>query len=718
MKKYFCGLILMTYGLFQFSTNALGAGVPEKSAGKTYMQEKMVPVTLPVEGTPTIVKLLIQGGTITAISSESIFYLEKGKWRMDFIPGGWQTACYDLSGQLWLGGIGTICLAAEKRKLELPAEAGKDTIHALLWTDARNLLVGTSKGLWQYNGMWLKLSDFGSFSVRQLIKGNGNEHWAATNGGLFRKIAGSWINLSYAVMAPGLGLNFFSLAAGSSPDDIYFGSQLALGMISEKEDHQLFSADNGLPYGPVTTITQTGQEVWLGTPVGAIRKRGGAWSYFAGKRWLENNHVNDILIIDSSRVWVATNGGINELRRVPMTLEQKAAYFENRLNERHLHHGFAAECRFKSLSDTTSFTHSTNDNDGLWTSIYLAAESFRFAVTGEKEAYDNAVRTFLAMEKLETVNPIPGFVARSYVTIDESTGNGGEWHVSADGKWKWKGDTSSDEIVGHMFAYPIFYELVAKGDMKERTKGLVDRLMTHIVDHNFELVDLDGIATRWGVWSPDSLNNAKRWMYERGINSLQILAFLKSATFVTQNPKYEKAYNFLVKEHHYLDNMLVQKMYGPYEVNHSDDELSYLPYYTLLRYGAKSKDKDIYARSLARSWRAEEGDRIPIWNYIASIGLEKNCGLEVAMDEMQQIPLDIRSWPMYNSHRWDIRKSTINDRFFKPQATKPIPTAERAISKWNSNTYQMDGGGDGLSEDDGAFFLLPYWMARFHKLLN
>jgi len=273
----------------------------------------------------------------------------------------------------------------------------------------------------------------------------------------------------------------------------------------------------------------------------------------------------------------------------------------------------------------------------------IAAECFRYAVTGEKDAYDNAVRTFLAMEKLETVTPIGGFVARSYVSINESTGEGGEWHVSVDGKWKWKGDTSSDEIVGHMFAYPLFYDLVAEGEMKGRVKGLVDRLMTHIVDHNFLLIDLDGIPTRWGVWTPDSLNSSKGWMYEKGINSLQILAFLKSASHITQNPKYDKAYNFLVREHHYLDNMLVQKM--------------------------------------------------------------------------QQIPLDIRNWPMYNSHRWDIRKSAINDRFFKLQATKPIPTPERAISKWNSNTYQMDGGGDGLSEDDGAYFLLPYWMARYHELL-
>ncbi len=717
MKKFIRGLIFLV-GSIMLTGYSVSAAETGKVAEGSYLQESMVRVVLPSAGAAEIVKFARVGNGIVAVSPDRIFRFESGKWRVEEYPGPWKTACIDLSGKLWVGGTGVVAQPEGRIKLNLPEEALMDTVRYLLWQDASTLLVGTSRGAWERKETWRRLPEFKALSVNQLARGNGDELWAATSGGLFRKIDGKWVNLSYAVMAPGLGMNFWSLSKGMTSGEVYFGAQPALGMISDKGDHQLFSSDNGLPFGPVTSIVPAGGDLWLGTPCGAIRKSGDAWSYFAGKRWLDNNRVNDILVLDSNRVWVASPAGINELRRLPMTLEQKASYFEKRLNERHLHHGFAAACRFKSPNDTTVFSHSTDDNDGLWTSIYLAAESFRYAVTKDKDAFDNAVRTFLAMEKLNTVNPIPGYMARSYVSIEESTGQGGEWHVSADGKWKWKGDTSSDEIVGHMFAYPIFFDLVAEGAMKERVKSLVERLMTHIVDHNFEMVDLDGLATRWAVWNPDSLNYSPRWMYERGINSLQILAFLKSATHVTQNPKYEKAYNKLTREHHYLDNMLVQKMYGPYEINHSDDELSFLPYYTLVKYGTGTPDVSVYTRSLERSWKAEEADRIPIWNYIASIGLGKDCGLAVAEEEMQQIPMDLRNWRMENSHRWDIRKSSINDRFFKPQAILPIPTPERAVSKWNSNTYVMDGGGDGLGEDDGAYFLLPYWMARYYRILK
>jgi len=38
---------------------------------------------------------------------------------------------------------------------------------------------------------------------------------------------------------------------------------------------------------------------------------------------------------------------------------------------------------------------------------------------------------------------------------------------------------------------------------------------------------------------------------------------------------------------------------------------------------------------------------------------------------------------------------------------------ERPVEKWNSNPHIPDGG-SGHFEDDGAYFLLAYWMGRYH----
>jgi hypothetical protein len=46
-----------------------------------------------------------------------------------------------------------------------------------------------------------------------------------------------------------------------------------------------------------------------------------------------------------------------------------------------------------------------------------------------------------------------------------------------------------------------------------------------------------------------------------------------------------------------------------------------------------------------------------------------------------------------------------------------LPPDERPVMKWNSNPFDIDGGSDGRGEDDGAAFLLPYWMGRYHGML-
>lgn len=74
------------------------------------------------------------------------------------------------------------------------------------------------------------------------------------------------------------------------------------------------------------------------------------------------------------------------------------------------------------------------------------------------------------------VTGIHGLMARSVVE-ENITVEGGVWHESNSiPGWKWKGDTSSDEVVGHMFAYPIVYDLIAEGDedMKEDIEDLID----------------------------------------------------------------------------------------------------------------------------------------------------------------------------------------------------------------------------------------------------
>ncbi len=43
---------------------------------------------------------------------------------------------------------------------------------------------------------------------------------------------------------------------------------------------------------------------------------------------------------------------------------------------------------------------------------------------------------------------------------------------------------------------------------------------------------------------------------------------------------------------------------------------------------------------------------------------------------------------------------------------------ERFFAHWNHDPWQLDSGGDGRTLADGAVFLLPYCMGRYHKFIR
>lgn len=83
----------------------------------------------------------------------------------------------------------------------------------------------------------------------------------------------------------------------------------------------------------------------------------------------------------------------------------------------------------------------------------------------------------------------------------------------------------------------------------------------------------------------------------------------------------------------------------------------------------------------------------------------------------RQSPMGTIHWTVKNSHRQDIAWAAAVDRFNHREALTLLPPDERPVMKWNGNPFVVDGGGGGHGEDDGAAFLLPYWMGRHHKFI-
>ncbi len=692
-----------------------------QSVPKSFLQEIRTDILLPENAGKNVIKLFSVQNKQIAVTSNGVYKINNGKWSGEPMGNGFRTAAIDLNGNIWLATNKTIQNEDGGMQLHLPNSAQNDSILCLFWEDDKTLLVGTTNGLFSNNGDWKKIEETKGKKINSIVKDSNYNLWLATNDGLLKRTAKEWINLDDVLMANGTKRKYFSLYVPNQSNEVLFGGLFTAGCIAESGDNWLWSGADGLPFGPVTQISSVNKVIWFGTDKGAIKKDE-SWHYYLGKRWLPNDKINDILPIDEKTVWIATPQGISQIQQVEMTFEEKAAIYEEVIKARHNRRGLINISRLSVPGDLTTSRTKNEDNDGLWTSVYLAAESFRYAVTKDEQARENAIRTYEALERLETVTGIPGLPARSYALATDSVEQSRsphpkKWRPSPDGKWQWLDDTSSDEIVGHIFAISVFYDLVADEAMKTKIKNLIGRIMDHIIDNDFHLIDYDGLPTRWGVWHPDSINNSSNWAYEKGLYSLEILSFLKAAIHITGNPKYEKTYQMLIQKHNYAENTIQAKKFGPFENSHSDDILTYFSYYTLLRYAKGDKYLPLYIKSLERTWMVSQPEKIPAWNIITSILLAKDCDLNVAFDELQKYPTDLIDWKMENSHRWDLQEDPVVARGGNRQSTIPIPTPENGIFRWNTNPRQFDTGTGGLREETGTYFLLPYWMGRFHGVL-
>ncbi len=459
---------------------------------------------------------------------------------------------------------------------------------------------------------------------------------------------------------------------------------------------------------------------WYGTPQGLVRfdPRAGAtdrYQYFAGMRYLPDDEVLQLAPDSSGGMWVRTRTGVSHIELRPMTLAAKAAIFETRVQQRHDRHGLVAPSRLRVAGDVTTNQTRDDDNDGLWTSMYAAAECFRYAVTKSPEALARARRSTEAVLFLEEVTGKTGFPARSYLRKGEPMPQDGQWHWTADGQYYWKGDTSSDEIVGHFFLYGIATDVLPDAGLKQRIAGTTRRIIDHILEHGYCLVDVTGKPTTWGRWSPEYFRDNPP---DSPLNSLELLSFLKTAAHITGDRKYEREYQKAALPMGYAKLATRYKELRA-EINYSDEELAMLAFYGLLRY---ERDEDLldryYRPALAAWWENIVREDNPLWTFIYSMGRPgTRVDFGPAAHTLYRMPVDTIDWTVRNSQRGDVVQDPEPDREGRAQATTLLPRDELPVAKWNSNPFEVDGGSGGHAEDDGAAFLLPYWLGRFYGFL-
>ena len=476
----------------------------------------------------------------------------------------------------------------------------------------------------------------------------------------------------------------------------------------------------GLCYEDTTCVAKgfEKQDYWVGTTRGAIRAINGEYQYFGCQRWIPQDKVNAMACGDRV-VYIATDGGLGIITYEPYTLQKKAAWYERWIDEWGMRRvGFISTLAWDA--ERNEWIRFISDNDGGWAAHLLNAYSFKYAVTKDPAVREQAVDVFRSLRWCEEITSIPGFPARSIATVGEpallaATGSAGlpsEWNPTPDGKWLWKGDTSSDEVDSHVQSTVIFYELAAQGKDKEAASEHLRRIIGHIIDNGWILRDLDGKPTRWARWDPEYFRTAEGFV-ARGLNGMEALAQVTSAFALTGDEKFKQGKQQLL-DWGYPEAVLRQKVVFPV-ATHFDDRLAFLAYHPLLTYETDPQLRSIYQRSLERSWEIKRVENMVWFNYIYGALTGNDMDNERCLKNLREWPLDCHSYSYVNSHRTDLRVPEGYVNYISDK--KCMSTRNIGPTRWDDDFMRLDGGGGGRSVSDPSAFLDAYWMARYYGMI-
>ena len=480
--------------------------------------------------------------------------------------------------------------------------------------------------------------------------------------------------------------------------------------------------EQGLCYEDTTCLASGfDNDLWIGTTRGAIRMVDGEFHYFAGRRWLPDEQVNAIAA-GSRAIYIATPKGLGVIDYEPYTLQKKADFYERHMDEWGQHRlGFTYKLEWDQKLN--QYVREVSDNDGGYTGNYLAAQAYRYAVTKDPAARAQAVNTFQSLRWLEAMTPMPGFIARSVWAkgeighqADHGSGDGpAEWHDTPDGLFEWKGDTSSDEVCSHFYATKLFLEHVAQGEEIPQAKHHLAGIAAHIAKNGWKLIDLDGKPTRWGRWNPEYFTT-EEGLYDRGLQALQVLSFMKTAEVLAGDAQAGDAYRQLVKLGYPEYTIRQRNTFPPDGILHFLDELAFWSYSNLLTYEKDPLLRATYRRSLERTYEVVRIEQNPWFNFVYGALTGNDCEIPQSVAHLREWPLDLRVWSFQNSHRADLHtppgyavyKAGI--RAFSPRETEPM--------RWDHWTMQLDGGSSTPDVIEPGAWLLAYWMGRYHGFIT
>jgi hypothetical protein len=717
-----------------------------------FQQDYHEPHPLKTAGENDVRALRLDGvGRVWVATAEGVRFWEKGRWNTPeggATIGNTYTLYRDTKGQVWAGAWSGLYRLTPKQVL--PTELNGVPVGAIggrkfAGESTETLFAASPQGIWRSDGAkWKQLEGAWHRGIRAILPTPERTLWIGTASGLYVADLKSKTPQVTLHHLPKSVLSSSIYALSELPDGTRaIGSTGGLDLYTELKRIRSHSAKvNDLPNRHARAIAQdSAGRLWVATKLGVARYEAGKWSLRHSRRWVLSDDCRDVDIDKNGTAWVATANGVSAIHHKYMTLADKAEHYLKILRARHIRPpGFVGPAVLARNGDLTEWLIEDDDNDGEHTANYLATEAFRYAVTKAPDAKANALQAARALEELQRITGTDHFIARSILPITQPPRHEQDrtftpqeiadshrtdprekiiekrWILTPDGKHYWKRDTSSDEVDGHLFGYSTYYTLVADEAEKHRIANVVDRIVGGIVRNGYVLQDIDGKATRWGVWSPERLNGDPTWHEERAGNSIEMIAFLGIAYAMTGKEMYRQSADQLITKHGYAKNALY-RYETPSERTHIEDELLSIVYPGLMTYLIQPNLSAHYRKSIQMWYEAVRNDGIPLYDFVYNRFSGKRVSLTGSAHTLRDWPLDAIEWTVDNSTREDVERDKtpgVPEGFLK----RILPRSEMGLQNWDQEPYMAVIGRNGEREDRPADWLLAYWMGRYYGFIS
>lgn len=386
------------------------------------------------------------------------------------------------------------------------------------------------------------------------------------------------------------------------------------------------------------------------------------------------------------------------------THDNTAITISRDIRARHLPFGTVLNPMYTAPDSQTVQTYTRCGDSAIWTGHWLAAEAFRYAVTGTPDSLEAATVALTGIETLVGITGSDPVLARCVVDPASPYAAGPRseeaHHRAYEGtyggrKLIWFGNTSRDQYMGVFFGLSVAYEHVPA--LRQR----ISAVATTLID---ELLDDDWAVDMPDQWLPSTV------FWHRPDQQLAILQVARQV-----NPqRFAARYDDRRRSLFGLDTVLGLEAREPHE-SYFKFNLNAITLYSLVRMeerGSSRRPDYLEAYDVFREGVAGHGNAFfnTVDRALRGPDPVRDAETKRLLDEWLQRPrrdgyVDLRS--KYRACGSD-------------RACEPIPVADRVRTDflWQRSPFLLYGGGEGRIESPGIDFILPYWMDRYYATVQ